>query len=705
MTTTAAIPAQPIPASSALVGESSSAVNRYGWFEASRLAVMFGGRGKLARKRKLAWVARLPENQKRKVDGRWQVRGDAVLPSGQTVQEFCSAPPVGISDEAKRGGWKQREAELLRLELLRRDGAFQRQHTNLSPNTERYVQELKQSPHGAWAREKRLRFSLATLKKWRGRADHDEPLYQKHRCGRKCDDTLFDAEIFEHCVALDLHPNKFDVTGGYSIYAYGQALAWEEGKVWKGSPATFARRLREATPEPIRRAGREGLWAAEAYTIPKVHRDRSGYAAGEALSLDGRLADQYVRVPKSGGGWKLIRPVDICFFDFRSTKLVAWQCTQYESADATLAAYYRLVSTHGIPDRIETDNGRGFVCALVSKRPWSAEEQQWLNTAATLLGTEIYRAPAHHAWHKLGESCFSQTKETDRQAPGWKGGSASERPEDVERWARQNLYDVPTFEEYVAQRERDYALYNSTPRPALNDLTPDLVYEQERGGIRRVDDDVLQFVCARPGPKRRVRRDGVRLNNVIYGAHDEDVWRLQGRDVWLRIGPDASFVWLSDQNGKPLAIATQGRLSGATAEDLKRAERHKAHLRKITREYLKGRDFLLGTKVTQVREVMREYRAAQQEELRKTLPEPPTPAVSIVGVGVAEPVKELKRARRRKETRRVLQAAAGPGGAEDSGGVQNPFDLLFTSLRDKDVAEDEETGYQADLLRDFGHAG
>lgn len=682
--------------------ESSPAVvsppaSRFGWFGPGRYLRPFGHNKDAAKQNACRWRKGLPEEQKRRRnDGTWEVAGDARLPGGaETVMQFCQRlGSMVVSAEAKRGSNRQRAKQLAAAMLVRKLG---------QPDAGDIKQALAELPaaHG-------LGSSRPTLGRYRKRLSKGELVDKRAgSSGRRRDETLFDPEIFGECVGLDLHGNKFKVTGGYSIYAYGQARAWKEGKVWKGSPATFARRLREATPEPIRRAGREGLWSAEAYCIPKVHRDRSEYAAGEVLSLDGRLADQYVRVPKGpGAGWKLIRPIDVVLFDFRSTKLVAWQCTQYESADATLAAYYRAVSEQGVPDRIETDNGKGFICALVSKRAWSAEEQQWLNTAATLLlGTEIYRAPARQAWHKLAESCNAQTKEADRQSPGFKGGSASERPEDVERWARQNLYDVPTFEEYRAQRERDYALYNSTPRPALNDLTPDLIYEQEVGAIRRVDDDVLQFVCARPGPKRRVGRDGVRFNNVVYGAHDEDVWRLQGHDVWLRIGPDASFVWLCDQGGKPLAIATQGRLSGATAEDLKRAERHKAHLRKITREYLKGREFLLGTKVTQVREVMREYRAAQQEELRRTLPEPPTPTVSIVGTGIAEPVKELKRARRRKETRRVLQAAAGPAGAEDSSGVLNPFDLLFTSFRDKDSEDVEETGCQADLLKDFGHAG
>ncbi len=205
MTMAAAIAGQLRPAGNPPVGESSPPVNRYGWYEAARLAAMFGGRGKMARKRKLTWVGGLPEDQKRKVDGRWQVAGDALLLNGQMVQEFCSAPPISIPDAVKRGGTKHRHAELLRLELLRRDREFQATHTNLGPSTAGYFEELGESHHGVWAHENGLPISLSSMKALRRRAANGEPLCNKFRCGRKRTPI-----VDRVCAAYDeiaLHPN------------------------------------------------------------------------------------------------------------------------------------------------------------------------------------------------------------------------------------------------------------------------------------------------------------------------------------------------------------------------------------------------------------------------------------------------------------------------------------------------------------------
>lgn len=657
-----------------------SSFNPQGWFPPRQYRYAFRGDTKAQKQSVWRWRNDLPDEQKDLRGKHWWVRGDAVLPQssragGMTLAEFverlyCRPVP----DAVKRGDDKQRRSEANGREVLRLDLQF-KSETHLKRSTPAYFREFERV-YGSQVRALGFSPKRSAMLKLRRRAAQGEPLSGKFKCGRQRDDGLFDAEILEWCIALDSHGSKFKVTGAYSIYERGKARAWKEGKVWRGSPGTFARRLKEATPEPIRRAGRDGQWPAEACTIPKVHRDRTQYMAGEVVSLDGRKADQFVRVPRRGGGWRLIRPIDICFFDLRTGKLLARHCTEYESADATLAALYRLVSDNGAPARIETDNGKGFVAALTTSKAWRAEDRAAVEGTASLLGIEMHRARPKEPWVKIAESCYAATKETDRQAPFFVGGSPSEKPEDVGLRARCQLHEVPTFEQYRAQRERDYALYNSTPREALDGLTPNIVFEQCRSEIRRIDPGVLEFVCTRPAGSRKIGRDGVTYRNIIYGAHDEEVWRLQGRRVWLRTGPDASFIWLCNSDGKPLAIATKGQLSGATAEDLKRAERHKAKLRKITREYLKGRDFILGTKVGQVREVMAEHRAAEEAELRKRLPEPPTPAVRIAGADLVEPVKRVKRDANRRAFKHAATGRAGTALEPASKHTQTGFDRL-----------------------------
>ena len=296
---------------------------RWGWHSPSRCVPLFSSNSAFKR-----WRAGLAGELVDRKRTPIMVRGDAVLPDGQrlmdALQQGLSAPLASVSQEARQGTEKQRRNEKLRIELLIRDKQFQAANPSLPPTTPQYFERFR-AEHGRWAAEHRLGCGRSVLMGLRRRGAMGEPLWAAYKCGRKRrGDDLFDPDIFDDCITMDLHPHKFSATGAYSIYEYGKARAWKEGKAWNGSETTFARRLKAATPNPIRRAGREGMWAAEAYCIPKVERGlRTQYAPGETVSLDGRKADQFVRVPKSGGGWRHIRPLDVVLFDMGSNKLVA----------------------------------------------------------------------------------------------------------------------------------------------------------------------------------------------------------------------------------------------------------------------------------------------------------------------------------------------------------------------------------------------
>jgi hypothetical protein len=265
----------------------------------------------------------------------------------------------------------------------------------------------------------------------------------------------------------------------------------------------------------------------------------------------------------------------------------------------------RMFREHTIPQRVETDWGKGFTSAFTTRGRWAKKDAAWAETLFAIFACEVHKAPPRHAWHKKAESLFARLKEQDRGADFLVGGSPAEKPEDVDRRARLHMDQVPTLEEYRAQRERDFETYNRTPQQVLGGLSPNLYYEQHLDQVRRANPEMLDFAAARPVGKRKVYPSGVSYRNLDYGKWDEAVWRLQGQTVWLRADPeDASFVWLCRRDGTPLYMAARKELSGANPEHVKKMERHKAQLRKVAREYLAGREFLHKKPVQQLREVM-----------------------------------------------------------------------------------------------------
>jgi hypothetical protein len=669
---------------------------------ADRLGAWVFGRGAAARMRKVRFLQRAGYE----TGGRKWAPGDALLDcgphKGRTIADVLQAdgpalvPAVvraGAEGERRRWGAEEQIRQWLR--------DFRGQHPSLGRSiTAPFAAEFARL-YGPVLEKLRaetgykLRLGKAGL-----RRIEEGNATGWGNSGRRREE-LFDADLFDEAVALHLHPNQVNKTGGVSIYAYCQAKAAQEGRLWRGGRTAFAERLKEAVPAPFRKLGQRGAWEFERDCVPKLRRPRERFACGEAASLDGRDSDQLVRVPTTAGGWRAIRPTEVIFFDVSSGYPLGWHIAADETADATLLALRHMHERVGLPRYIETDNGKGFGSAFGSRRrAFPADDVRRLHALCAYLRIEVDHKVPRHAWKKSAESRFSRIKGIDRLSPHFIGGSPGERPEDVFRRVKLDIMALPTLEEYGRQREPDYELYAETPSPALDGVTPRQYFEAHRGTVRKVDPEFLEFASSRLAGERTVGRDGVRYRGILYGHGDEEVFKLQGRRVWLRLDPaDLSRLWLCDQAGAPLCIAGRSDLAGAPPEHLREAEKRLAHLRKISREFNAQHDFFRGSAIAQVRQVLSEHRRAQATEYARTHA-PVAAPVELVASEHVPAVRKIKAAARREEIRRGLQ-----GGSEAaSDPVQTGLDLLVATARQA-REEGEEVECQADRLRRFGHAG
>jgi hypothetical protein len=621
---------------------------------------------------------------------------------GELVQRERSTP---VPDEVKHGTEREGQRWIGEQKIKNWIADLGREHPGLGRSTRAFTDEFARVYGPALDQlrsETGFKFRLG--KRVLCRIANGKPSHWG-RSGRRREE-LFDADIFQEAIALYIHPNKISPRGAYGIYAYCQAKAAQEGKLWRGKRTVFVERLKEAVPESYRKLGQEGEWKFERDAIPKFVRPRGRFACGEAASLDGRDVNDLARVPTSAGGWRPIRPVEVVFFDVESGYPLGWHIGDREDANATLLAFRHMHERVGLPSYIETDNGKGFCAAFGSRRRKFPEgDVRRLHALCEYVRVKVDHKFRKHAWEKSAESRFAARTEIDRLRGHFIGIRPDERPEDVLRRVKRDVMELPTLDEYRRERAADFELYADTPSPALGGLTRRQYFEQHRGAVRKVDPEFLAFASSRCIGERTVGRQGVTYKGILYGHGDEEIFKLWRRRVWLRLDPaDLSMVWVCDQRGAPLCIATRSDLTGATPEHLKEAQRRRGHLRKIAREFVREHAFFQGTAVRQVRQVLAEHRAAEAAEYRRQHEPPAAGPVQVVGSEHVPAVRKARAAARREETRRVLQSGTGRGSEAPSDPVQTGLDLLRAAAHAVPEPE-EETECVADRLRRFNHAG
>jgi transposase InsO family protein len=128
------------------------------------------------------------------------------------------------------------------------------------------------------------------------------------------------------------------------------------------SPKTLRRRLEREIPAPVMVLAREGYEKLERM-FPPIIRDRSEFHALQAVNADGHRWDVFVSFPDKP---KPIRPLMLAIQDLYSGKILAWRIAENEGADTVRLAFGDLFRTHGVPDIIWLDNGRGFASKWIT---------------------------------------------------------------------------------------------------------------------------------------------------------------------------------------------------------------------------------------------------------------------------------------------------------------------------------------------------
>ncbi|MCC6360396.1 MAG: hypothetical protein IT450_16780 [Phycisphaerales bacterium] len=460
---------------------------------------------------------------------------------------------------------------------------------------------------------------------------------------------------------------------------------------------TLERRFNEAYPDKrVHLRCRRGEQAMR-ISLPKIEGRREEYAAGSRFEADGKMHDQLVRLWKNKR-WSLVRPEVLYVVCAATRKIVGYAGGLWESGVLLRQALQMAFETHGIPEVIAVDRAEAF---------------NFVEAAKDVLGFRVYRPPPRTPWVR-DEGRFNAVKEWDRLSPWYCGGSPEEKPENLERRARENIEDVPEYYSWLRDElPKCVAEVNSRPSDGAmcGGLSPNVAYEQRRVHVRTADPVsvrlALSISCA---VERTVTRRGISVHGVAYGGDDRRLWPMLGKRVLALVDPlDMARCTICDRDSKrPLFTTTDRRLTGATADDLRKAKKEVAEYQRAIETIAKSRPLLTASKRQQIAEARRRRQSEQEESMRKALPTPAEPTVSIVlppmaGDAVAAEAQARGTPRTVEEEQRYLDIEDLPLPDDD---YVNPLSRLdFTRDDDPfdafDDLPDVNDEYQAKLDRGF----
>jgi len=459
-------------------------------------------------------------------------------------------------------------------------------------------------------------------------------------------------EAWELFLSLIASANALPISQAYDFVA-GEARV--KGWDWPALE-TIRGKVDAQIPAAAMTLRRQGDRKFEAAHVPKMERSYEEMLAGECWSLDARTLDFPCRVPDSRREWKEARFTIAGVADCRSRSL-RLELRSTEHSDGILAGIKRALLDWGAPSDIICDNGKAYIAALLS----SGEVEGLCGT----FNIRLHRTIKYHAWAKQIESLWHRLKEFfDRWLRVFTGGAPDERPQDRARDHRRNIMALPTEDEARAWIEQAMIEWHAREISGSGTLglTPNLIFEQNRAPIRQCDPALVEALCRRCiGPIKKTRH-GFRLNHLSFGRWDEAVWRLPEGEYFLLKDPERNDqVIVADADKRPLCLASNRMLRGTTDEERREAARLAARYRKIMREALPARDFIQQTPTQQILATKARHAQAREAELRKSLPDPQQPTVTLVRPDLVEPARKVLATAATVDARaRAKEAAAMP---------------------------------------------
>lgn len=302
---------------------------------------------------------------------------------------------------------------------------------------------------------------------------------------------------------------------------------------------TFERRIAKL-PRGVRILAREGEEALMR-TFPAQERDRSLFAALEAVNADGHKFDVFVRSPMGD----IVRPMLVGVQDLYSGKILGWRIAETESADLARMAFRDAIARFGIPQHIWLDNGRGFASKMltggVANRFRFKVREDDPTGVLVGMGCQIHWATPYHGQAKPIERAWRDFCDRIAKHPEFAGAYTGNKPD-----AKPENYGSKAiaWDVFVRVVDHEIAAHNARVKRrtrvcgGVHSFDDVFNASYAQSSIRKATEEQLRQLMLAAEVVSTDSRDGsVKLSGNRYWS--EALSEHAGRKVLLRFDPDA----------------------------------------------------------------------------------------------------------------------------------------------------------------------
>jgi len=419
--------------------------------------------------------------------------------------------------------------------------------------------------------------STSTLWNWLRLAEAVPPsdrlpaLAPRHR-GRTATATC-DPRAWAFLVADYLRPERPNFEACYRRLTEAAA---EHGWTPMPSAKTLKRRIERDVPAPARQLARQGREAA-ARSYPHQRRDRSIFAAMEAVNADGHRFDVFVRWPDGTVG----RPMMVAFQDLYSGKVVSHRLDRSENWTAVRLALADMVESFGVPEQCWLDNGRSFASkwltgGMATRYRFKVRDDE-PSGILTELGVTVHWTTPYHGQAKPIERAFRDLCEEIARHPKCAGAYTGNAPQAKPENYGSKAIAIDDFRALVAteigRHNRRQGRRTATARGGSFDDAFRTSLEAPTTLIRRATAEQRRmFLSAAEGVTARKPTGEITLGDNRYWA--EPLAGLIGERLTVRFDPQDLFQPVSVYAADGRFVAEAECIAATGFADIDAAREH-----------------------------------------------------------------------------------------------------------------------------------
>ncbi len=376
---------------------------------------------------------------------------------------------------------------------------------------------------------------------------------------------------------------KGTLDGGPSIASCYRLTQMNFPDLQLPSLPTFER-LTKNLPDAAKAYYRKGKKAYQDRYSPYNVRDYEKMHTNQFWTADNHLFDVMVRFPDGHVG----RPWVVGFEDMASRYLVGFHIIEGDpNADHILDTFIGAVDNYGLPETVQTDNGRDYCVDDI----YATDN---IRSLASDMALSVTRAIKYNAKSKPIERVFGTIERNYCiHLPSYIGSDPKRRPENMKKTNDKLKDSVISFDEFRSFMEWAVNEYNNAPHSGegMNNRTPHQAFEENiTVPLKIVNKALLSIYATRQTQLLTVGRNGIRIPRLGQYYDDNCLFPYIGKKIFAKYRTtDVRTVYCFTEEGRYIGMASSLELAEMSkelsAQQIRQLNSRKKARMKMIREY------------------------------------------------------------------------------------------------------------------------